>query len=706
MRNSSFLFRLLGLLLIVVTGCARPTPTPRLAPEPAVPEERAEKKAIRQDKIIFSKAPEYMELPCKSCHRGMKYEHIGLEEKKVGPTLKKMSSKVNSSWLFRWVEKPGNYRKISGMPCFGLSINDVLGTTAFIMNQSDKDYNLPLKFTPTSNPETGRLLFERIGCIGCHKVNGIGSDYAPNLSRIANKVYPDWEYNWLINQAQYDDQTIMPNFRLSKNDAREIVTYLMTLGKREDVEGLDEKIKSPELIALGEKIIIRKGCYGCHKINLEHSEGLTTSKPKTLSIRSLLEKEFGTYKIKKIREELILALSSGSSSAGPGIERVSPTQQNVILPNEEDNLFRKYNHRSEKAVYIREGLRIIKKYNCRGCHTILGEGGKVAPVLDYEGKRAQTKFIFDFLINPRRIRPVTLYPAKMPKFNLKLEEVVKLVAFLKAISNVPIFDQSIGDDFLSEESLQKAKKAAEKSGCDDCGDQDWLKRPIYGGHIMREYVPVDGENEHVTKGRNLFLYYCASCHGKKGRGDGFNSAYLDPVPRDLSDQREVYMAKQKNERLFKVITYGGKSIDKSPRMPPFGNTLSEKERWEIIAYMRTLNSYNDEVIDFENGGFSASQPKTEFKKVGLEQFKNVKKRDMLKGRGLFYKLGCLACHTVGSIGGKVGPNLTYAGTRLRGPWVYQYLKSPYSLIENVQMPNFGLSDDKALRLTYYLLSLK
>ena len=213
------------------------------------------------------------------------------------------------------------------------------------------------------------------------------------------------------------------------------------------------------------------------------------------------------------------------------------------------------------------------------------------------------------------------------------------------------------------------------------------------------------EDEHVAEGRKLFIHFCDSCHGQKGRGDGFNSTHLDPLPRDLSDRKEVFMAKQNNEYLFKVIAQGGKAVEKSPRMPPFGFTLSENEIWKIIAFIRTLHSYKDEVIDF-NGGFDQTRPKTSIKKIPPGTFQKLNRRKVMVGKNLFKKLGCSACHIIGNQGGKAGPPLTHIGSRLNGDWTYRFIKNPQRMIHNVRMPNFGLSDVSSLRITHYLLSLK
>ena len=64
------------------------------------------------------------------------------------------------------------------------------------------------------------------------------------------------------------------------------------------------------------------------------------------------------------------------------------------------------------------------------------------------------------------------------------------------------------------------------------------------------------EDKHVSKGRRLFSYYCAHCHGEKGQGNGYNAKYLDPKPRDLTDSVEPYMAEGSNEDIFKALKYG------------------------------------------------------------------------------------------------------------------------------------------------------
>ena len=43
------------------------------------------------------------------------------------------------------------------------------------------------------------------------------------------------------------------------------------------------------------------------------------------------------------------------------------------------------------------------------------------------------------------------------------------------------------------------------------------------------------------------------------------------------------------------------------------------------------------------------------------------------------KYQCQSCHTIGSAGGYVGPNLTNAGNWINAAWTEEWLKNPQSL---------------------------
>jgi mono/diheme cytochrome c family protein len=88
-------------------------------------------------------------------------------------------------------------------------------------------------------------------------------------------------------------------------------------------------------------------------------------------------------------------------------------------------------------------------------------------------------------------------------------------------------------------------------------------------------------------GKVTFTYYCQTCHGETGAGDGFNAFNLDPRPRDLSDPE--FQKKKSDADLADAIRRGGSGVGLSALMPPWGHTLSDRQVGELVLYVRTLH---------------------------------------------------------------------------------------------------------------------
>jgi len=93
-------------------------------------------------------------------------------------------------------------------------------------------------------------------------------------------------------------------------------------------------------------------------------------------------------------------------------------------------------------------------------------------------------------------------------------------------------------------------------------------------------------------GRKLYTYYCTPCHGMQGKGDGLLAKQLNPTPRNHTDGAGKRAGDGMNDRtddqLFNAITKGGQGINKSVNMPAWGHIISEKGRWDIVSYLRTI----------------------------------------------------------------------------------------------------------------------
>jgi cytochrome c2 len=70
------------------------------------------------------------------------------------------------------------------------------------------------------------------------------------------------------------------------------------------------------------------------------------------------------------------------------------------------------------------------------------------------------------------------------------------------------------------------------------------------------------------------------------------------------------------------------------------------------------------------------------------------------------KYQCQSCHTIGSTGGYVGPNLNNAGNWLTPAWIEAWLRNPQALVPGTIEPQRTFTEDEIHALTAYLMTLR
>lgn len=88
------------------------------------------------------------------------------------------------------------------------------------------------------------------------------------------------------------------------------------------------------------------------------------------------------------------------------------------------------------------------------------------------------------------------------------------------------------------------------------------------------------------RGRALYEYYCALCHGKKGDADGFNATNLKTPPTRHTDP--ILMGTLSDAQVQRIIKEGGQAVGRSAQMPPWGGVLKGQEIADLTAFLRTL----------------------------------------------------------------------------------------------------------------------
>jgi mono/diheme cytochrome c family protein len=95
--------------------------------------------------------------------------------------------------------------------------------------------------------------------------------------------------------------------------------------------------------------------------------------------------------------------------------------------------------------------------------------------------------------------------------------------------------------------------------------------------------PVAANAASITAGRALYNKNCRHCHGLRGKGDG-PLAPKNPKPADLTDAKWDHGSS--DGEIFAVIWNGAPAP--MSEMKPMKGTLTEKNVWEIINYLRSM----------------------------------------------------------------------------------------------------------------------
>ncbi len=434
------------------------------------------------------------QLGCFGCHNLRGFE----KAERVGPSLLKIRSKADPSWMVRWVQNPKAYLPLTKMPNFNLSEDEAISTAAYLLKNSEPEQPYPTAFQPGST-ERGRDLVSRLGCLGCHVVKDLeslkkgttavpaappaeaskeggngkphpvfpgagevyvgGQTFGPDLSRVASKTNADWLYRWLKDPRRYRPKTNMPNLRLSDQEARDIATYLMTLGRRESQAGLAAELAKEERVKAGEALIRKRGCFGCHEIKgFETAEKIApdltdfgVKRVDRLFFGEAVEvpQTWGDFVFWKLKNPQIYATTLAPQiMPNFGLKDEEIKAIRVFLKSQVDvPVPRAFERRlSDMEVAVQDGRRILQKYNCTGCHVVEGKGGDIATFYEapqaappllvvgnlQEGEKVQATWLYEWLARPTSLRP--WLKVRMPTFPLTIDEATTLSKYFSALA--------------------------------------------------------------------------------------------------------------------------------------------------------------------------------------------------------------------------------------------------------------------------------
>jgi len=79
---------------------------------------------------------------------------------------------------------------------------------------------------------SGKALYERFGCMGCHRIHGEGGAVGPDLSYVGDQRDRDWLIKHFRDPQSTSPGSIMPKFPLDEQELNDLTAYMLSLKKR------------------------------------------------------------------------------------------------------------------------------------------------------------------------------------------------------------------------------------------------------------------------------------------------------------------------------------------------------------------------------------------------------------------------------------------------------------------------------------------
>ena len=148
-------------------------------------------------------------------------------------------------------------------------------------------------------------------------------------------------------------------------------------------------------------------------------------------------------------------------------------------------------------------------------------------------------------------------------------------------------------------------------------------------HMQSHIGNVTGDSD-ASRGRSDYRRYCAGCHGELGDGQGENTPWLDPKPRNFT--LATFKCRSTptgtlptDEDLFNTI---GRGLTNSNM--PIWNTFTHQQRADLVAIIKTFS------------------PRWQKEKAGdpikIPPEPPITIESIAHGKALFTKLECWKCH--------------------------------------------------------------
>ncbi len=516
----------------------------------------------------------------------------------------------------------------------------------------------------------GRQLLTVYSCAGCHRLPDIERPamLGPNLTNIGSKVSPEWIYKWLKEPRTLTDesgnmvvngyamQPRMPKFHLDEKELTSLTAFLSSLHTtplqpyKFSPQVLASLENSPDVVDQGEARFRQMFCTTCHPVAV-------TRAGETKLIGGDIGPELTKVGSKVNPDWLVAWLRDPQAYLSKSqMPRYEWSDQDLYVVtryiraklSDADLLSGVPKLAVPSPEEIRFGRRIFLKKGCGSCHAIEGMKPQedFGPDLSHLGAETVSHLQFGKSGIPRTL---TAY----------IEAKIKDPASLNPTAEMPQFRFESTDLDALTTALLSMTGTPSNSG------------------MERLVVPRTKAEFHPTGtfAQLYERYKCYVCHQFNGYG---GTLAPDLSYEGSRAQRQWMVDFLKNPQTLRPALI--------LRMPQFNMTDQEASSL-ADAMAATLRSplVNPASVDL-------AQLTAEMAAQGKQLYE--------------VKYQCQACHTIGTAGGYVGPDLSNVGNWMTPAWIEAWLKDPQTLVPGSIEPRRSMTAEEVKQLTAYLMTLR
>ena len=201
--------------------------------------------------------------------------------------------------------------------------------------------------------------------------------------------------------------------------------------------------------------------------------------------------------------------------------------------------------------------------------------------------------------------------------------------------------------------------------------------------------------EDIAAGTRVYAQYCIQCHGPKGEGCIGPALNRDVWRAQINGAPNPIFDGDSHDFIYKTVERGRAANQPGVQMPAWsineGGALNNQDIEHLVEFIQygswdqvlenaaSATGLEKDLPDYSAKGFNGGQ-------ADPAKLAQVKATMLAKG--------CLNCHQVGAVGGKIAAPLEDVGSRRTADWLRRWIPKPSEMPATERGPNLWLNIPK------------